>query len=131
MTQFTWKGDEGGADYCSAYGVTFKRGVPAPCDHLLPWQANKLRHNPWFDEVPEAPLPQEPANEPAIPEELIRPQVVAPPVDTVEMDERAILKADLDKLGVEYDRRWGVERLRQTLEEAVLKMPLKPASDDA
>ena len=95
MTAFIWKGDEEeGAEFCSLFGLTFPVGVPVDCGHMLPHQIGKLRRNPYFREVPEQ------AREPK---------------GTPEQDERAALKAMLDRAGIPYDKRWGVERLKATL----------------
>ena len=96
MTAFIWKGDEeGGDDFTALFGVTFSVGVPVAVDHLLPHQVRKLRGNPRFVEVPEtAPEPK----------------------GSPEQDERAAIKAQLDEMGIPYDKRWGVERLRAALE---------------
>jgi hypothetical protein len=98
MTVFIWKGDdEGGDEFASLYGVTFSAGAPVDVGHLLPWQVNKLRNHPYFTEVPEdAPTPK----------------------GNPEQDERAIIKKQLDELGASYDKRWGLERLRATLQDA-------------
>ena len=98
MTAFIWKGDdEGGDDFASLYGVTFPVGQLVDVGHLLPWQVNKLRGNPYFTEAPEdAPAPK----------------------GNPEQDERAIIKQQLEDLGALYDKRWGIERLRAALEGA-------------
>ena len=96
---FIWKGDEEeGADFCALFGVTFPVGQLVEVGHLLPWQVNKLRGNPYFTEAPE--------NAPA-------------PKGNPEQDERGIIKQQLDELGVPYDKRWGLERLRATLQGAI------------
>lgn len=98
MTAFIWKGDEEeGVEFCTLFGVTFPVGQLVDVGHLLPWQVNKLRGNPYFTEAPE--------NAPA-------------PKGNPEQDERAMIKQQLDELGVAYDKRWGLERLRATLEGA-------------
>lgn len=98
MTAFIWKGDdEGGDDFTTLYGVTFSVGQSVDVSHLLSWQVNKLRGNPHFTEVPE--------NAPA-------------PKGNPEQDERAVIKQQLDDLGANYDKRWGLERLRAALEGA-------------
>lgn len=98
MTAFIWKGDdEGGDDFTTLYGVTFSVGQYVDVSHLLPWQVNKLRGNPYFTEVPE--------NAPA-------------PKGNPEQDERAIIKQQLGDLGVAFDKRWGIDRLRATLRDA-------------
>jgi len=96
MAAFIWKGDEEGGDqFASLFGVTFPVGAPVEVGHLLPHQINKLRGNPYFTEVPEqAPEPK----------------------GSPEQDERAAIKAQLDEMGIPYDKRWGVERLRAALE---------------
>lgn len=95
MTAFIWKGDEEeGAEFCSLFNVTFPVGQMVSVGHLPPWQINKLRNNPYFTEAPEdAPAPK----------------------GSPEQNERDILKQQLDDLGVNYDRRWGLERLRAAL----------------
>lgn len=95
MTAFIWKGDEeDGVEFCTVFNVTFPVGQLVNVGHLLPFQVNKLRGNPYFTEVPEnAPTPK----------------------GNPEQDERAILKQQLDDLGVPFDKRWGVERLRSAL----------------
>lgn len=98
MTAFIWKGDEDeGAEFCSLFHVTFPVGQPVDVGHLLPWQVNKLRGNPHFTEAPEN---------------------ARAPKGNPEQDERAIIKQQLDDLGVTYDKRWGIERLRATLQGA-------------
>jgi hypothetical protein len=98
MTAFIWKGDEEeGAEFCSLFNVTFPVGQLVDVGHLLPWQVGKLRGNPHFTEAPE--------NAPA-------------PKGNPEQDERAIIKQQLDDLGANYDKRWGLERLRAALEGA-------------
>jgi hypothetical protein len=98
MTAFIWKGDEEeGAEFCSLFNVTFPVGQLVDVGHLLPWQVNKLRGNPHFTEAPE--------NAPA-------------PKGNPEQDERAIIKQQLDDLGANYDKRWGIDRLRAALEGA-------------
>jgi hypothetical protein len=98
MSAFIWKGDEEeGAEFCSLFNVTFPVGQLVDVGHLLPWQVNKLRGNPHFTEAPE--------NAPA-------------PKGNPEQDERAIIKQQLDDLGANYDKRWGIERLRAALEGA-------------
>lgn len=98
MPAFIWKGDEEeGAEFCSLFNVTFPVGQLVDVGHLLPWQVGKLRGNPHFTEAPE--------NAPA-------------PKGNPEQDERAIIKAQLDDLGANYDKRWGIERLRAALEGA-------------
>lgn len=95
MPAFVWKrGEEEGA-FCSLFGLTFTDGQATDCGHLLPWQVQKLRGNPHFMEVPEgAPAPQ----------------------DTPAENERNQLKAELEAKGINYDKRWGVERLRAALD---------------
>jgi hypothetical protein len=104
MTTFIWKGDdEGGDDFASLYGVTFPVGAPVDVGHLLPWQVNKLRNHPYFTEVPEdAPAPK----------------------GSPEMDERAMIKQQLEDMGVIFDKRWGIERLRAALEGATNAEPV-------
>jgi hypothetical protein len=98
MTSFIWKGDEDeGAEFCSLFHVTFPVGQSVDVGHLLPWQVNKLRGNPHFVEAPEnAPTPK----------------------GNPEQDERAIIKQQLGDLGVAFDKRWGIDRLRATLRDA-------------
>lgn len=98
MTVFIWKGDEDeGAEFCSLFHVTFPVGQSVDVGLLLPWQINKLRGNPYFTEAPEN---------------------ARAPKGNPEQDERAIIKQQLDDLGVTYDKRWGIERLRAALEGA-------------
>ena len=98
MSAFIWKGDEEeGAEFCSLFNVTFPVGQLVDVGHLLPWQVGKLRGNPHFTEAPE--------NAPA-------------PKGNPDQDERAIIKQQLDDLGANYDKRWGIERLRAALEGA-------------
>jgi hypothetical protein len=98
MTAFIWKGDdEGGDEFTTLYGVTFSVGQMVEVGHLLPWQINKLRNSLYFTEVPQdAPAPK----------------------GSREQDERAIIKQQLDDLGANYDKRWGLDRLRAALEGA-------------
>lgn len=98
MTAFIWKGDEeDGVEFCTVFNVTFPVGQLVDVGHLLPWQVGKLRGNPYFTEAPEhAPAPK----------------------GNPEQDERAMIKQQLDELGVVYDKRWGLERLRAALEGA-------------
>ena len=98
MTAYIWKGDEDeGAEFCSLFHVTFPVGQSVDVGHLLPWQINKLRGNPHFTEAPEN---------------------ARAPKGNPEQDERAIIKQQLDDLGVTYDKRWGIDRLRATLQGA-------------
>jgi hypothetical protein len=98
MTSFIWKGDEEeGVDFCTLFGVTFPVGQLVEVGHLLPWQVNKLRGNPYFTEAPEN---------------------ARAPKGNPEQDERAIIKQKLDDLGANYDKRWGIERLRAALQGA-------------
>ena len=95
MASFIWKGGEEEGAFCSLFGLSFPVGQVVDCGHLDGWKVQKLRGNPYFTEVPdEAPAPQ----------------------DTPEANERTLLKAALDAKGVNYDKRWGVERLRAALE---------------
>ena len=104
MTAFIWKGDdEGGDEFTALYGVTFSVGQMVEVGHLLPWQINKLRNSSYFTEVPQdAPAPK----------------------GSPEMDERAMIKQQLDDLGVIFDKRWGIERLRAALEGATSAEPV-------
>ena len=98
MTSFIWKGDEEeGVDFCTLFGVTFPVGQLVEVGHLLPWQVNKLRGNPYFTEAPEN---------------------ACAPKGNPEQDERAIIKQQLNDLGANYDKRWGIERLRAALQGA-------------
>jgi hypothetical protein len=104
MTTFIWKGDdEGGDEFTTLYGVTFSAGQMVEVGHMLPWQINKLRNHPYFTEVPEdAPKPK----------------------GSPEMDERAMIKQQLEDMGVIFDKRWGIERLRAALQGATSAEPV-------
>ena len=46
------------------------------------------------------------------------PENARAPKGNPEQDERAIIKQQLDDLGVTYDKRWGIDRLRAALQGA-------------
>ena len=67
----------------------------------------------FFQALDAVPKPETPKAEP--PRDYEREKTLTPEEVA---EERASLKEQLDMLGVEYDTRWGLKRLRATLEGA-------------
>lgn len=102
MTMFVWLGDED-VEILAAelFGVVFPRGAPVDVGHLLPAQVHRLRSNRYFREVVAKPFPEDDE------------------ADCVQKNtDKVALRQRLDELGAFYDGRWGVERLKEALEEA-------------
>jgi len=96
----TWLGDEDPSQQViEQYGHTFVKGEPTPIDDNGPYVA-KLRANGFFSFGKDADLIESDA-----------PQ----PIDPDSGTEIAAVRAELDGLGVKYDGRTGLDKLRQTL----------------
>lgn len=104
MPRITYHDHTGCAFRVTAWGIEFTHGVPVEVD-MVP---AKARTNPFFT-IDDGPSENNPGGESG--------SAINPPAAAPTMSEKDALWGALDAKGIKYDKRLGIDKLKELLEQ--------------
>ena len=106
--------------------LVFKAGVAGPVwDRKIHALMTRLPYFRFATEAEIAAVEAEGRKVAAVVPTKAKAKPASAPEPVAKADERDSIKAELDRLSIGYDKRWGVEKLREQL--ALAKRPVAPA----